>query len=191
MEIYEYKDPQGHTLYTDLTHAGVQLKQTHNLVTQTYNLGKGNQGDQNLQQPSLSQASSAPASPQAERIRILKPIDQQTFWNQSQIQVTLAIDRDSKEAGHIELFVDDRLFLSLKNQFECTLSSLDPGTHKIYAKLTGNQDKTPLISQSVTVYVHYTTSWEVRPDLIRISVSGTLKWKLVYTHTAIASSKIV
>lgn len=99
-------------------------------------------------------------------IKVIKPTDGETLWNQPKIAVESDISPGLPESSKVQLWVDGRLFAS-NTDGQFVIENMDRGIHTLQVRVVSADNKRLAESNSVKIYVHHTFKTQfkvVRPQ---------------------------
>ncbi len=164
-QIYEYNTSKGNVIFTDRapSNKGSTPKPINCLPQiNTFPL-KSNNADHEHFQPTppsinmndhdlMKRNFEQKVVPQ--KIAIISPNDQQTFWNERQIIVNASVTPELVEGNTIQILLDGSPYQSPKAQLQFKLETLGEGSHTIQAELLGLQKEILSKTQRITFFIH-------------------------------------
>lgn len=82
-------------------------------------------------------------------------VNDQTFWNQRDIPVTIETDPTLQPGDKIQLYVDGKSFGNPVDSNSLTVTNLDRGQHQLEAKVIDKNGQELISTGSTTIYIHY------------------------------------
>lgn len=158
-EIYKYQDEKGYIYYTDQPQPGakkVELRPTTVTRKDDDTLNSKDSSKKTTDKAAAEKDKKEDAVKEYRIFSIADPVNQQTFQNTRLIPVTIKVEPELFEGDKVTVLLDGQeVMTQAATQF--IINNPNRGTHTVTAKLINANGQVLKTSNSVTIYVHYST----------------------------------